>query len=248
MPRTNDGTELFRKLDTLQVFRIAASGGDSTLAAALTGQSGATAGASTANVTSMTGFASGDPVMIIGTGGTELNAITGVTPTTAVPLLYKAAFSQASGARFVEAVGSSLAHIGDEGIALSATAPLTPINSALTSLAIAYIYGYGELQATFQLLGFNIENLQTWLGITEGVAGAGSSADPWQGKLSGADIGQQTTQCFRATGTRHDGKTVMVDFLDGRVEPNGAVTMQRTQKTAIPCNLRFTQAVIRLYT
>ena len=246
--RTNDGTELFRKLDSLQVFRIVSGGGDSTLGAALSGQNGSTAGASVANVTSMTNFTSGDPVMIIGTGGTELNAITAVTPTSAIPLLYKAAFSQASGARFVEVVGPSLAHICDEGIALSATAPLTAINSAFSSLAIAFIYGYGELTAALTLLGFNIENLQTWLGITEGVAGAGTSGDPYQGKLSGGDVGTQTTQCFRAMGTRHDGKNVMVDFLDGRIEPNGAINLQRTQKAGIPCNIRFTQAVVRIYT
>lgn len=242
MPRTLDFNELFRKLDSLQVFRQVSGGGSTSLAAALA------SAASVVNVASMTSFASGDPVFIIGSGGTELNAITAVTPTSAVPLLYKANFAQASGASFVEAVATSLGHIQANGIVMNASQPMTPINSAFDALPLTYIYGYGELSATFGLLGFNGLNLQTALGIPESEQGAGTSGDPYQVGLSGATMGTQGIQCFRAMGSRHDGKTIMLDFNNAKIAMEGAVNLQRTAEAAIPCSIKFTTAVLRIYT
>lgn len=242
MPRTNDFNELFRKLDSLQVFRQVSGGGSTSLAAALA------SAAAVANLAATTSFASGDPVFIIGSGGTELNAITGVTPTTAVPLLYKANFAQASGASFVEAVATSLGHIEEGGIVLNASQPMSPINSAFDALPLTYIYGYGELEATFGLLGLNGLNLQTALAIPESEQGAGTAGDPYQVGLSGATMGTQGIQCFRAMGSRHDGKTVMLDFNNAKISMNGGVNMNRTAPAVIPCTIKFTTAVLRVYT
>lgn len=243
MPRTNDFNELFRKLDSLKVFRLVTSSpGSTTLAASLA--SGATA----ANLTSTTNFTSGDPVFIIGDGGCELNGITATTPTTAVPLLYKANFAQSSGASFVEAVSTDLGHIEEGGLVLNASQPLSPINSAFQALPLTYIYGYGEFEATFGLLGFNGLNFQTALGIPESEQGTGTPSDPYQVGLSGAAMGTQTIQCFRATGTRHDGKTIIFDLNNAKISMNGAVNLNRTAPAVVPCSIKFTTAVLRIST
>lgn len=241
MPRKNDGTELLKRLDTLQVFRQVSGGGNTTLAATLT------AGATAVNLTASTSFTANDPIFLQGAGGFELNAITATTPTTAVPLLYKAAFGQPAGARVIEAVASNLAHITEDGLSWSASANLTDVFSALQSGAIARIFGQGTQEVGFSLLGFNGLNLQTWLGMPEAETGAGSSADPYQVALGGSTMGTQGLQCIRATGTRFDGSTVQLDFNDAVLIPSGAVTMNRSAAAALPCTLRFSDAVVRIW-
>lgn len=242
MARLNTGREIWKSLDTLTVFRQVSGGGSTTAAAAIT------AGATAANFASTTNFTASDPLFIIGASGAELNAIgAAVTPTTAVPLLYPAAIANPSGSQLLEAVASVLGHVQQGGLSFNGTAPLVPIFSALQHTPIAYIRGYGELTASFALLGFNVENLHTVFGITESLGGAGTSADPYRGAILGAAMGTVGTQCFRATGTRMDGSTVLVDFNDAYIEPQGQITLSRGIETPIPCNLRFTSAVIRYY-
>ncbi len=240
MPRLNSGLELFRKLDTLQVFRQAGSV-QTTAAAAITSSAG------TINMTATTGFTAADVIAIVGSGGAELNAITAVTPSTAVPLLYPALVANPSASIIYRMTGSSLAHITEEGIRLSGTAPLQAINSALAGAPIGYIYGYGELQASLALLGMNGLNLQTMFGITEAEIGAGSSASPYGVAVLGANIGSQAIQCVRATGTRVDGSTLIIDFNDVKIEPQGDIQLARNAAASLPINMRFTSLCYRQY-
>lgn len=240
MPRLNSGQELFRKLDTLQVFRQAGST-QTTLAAAVTAAQG------TVNVASASGFSANDSVVIVGQNGAELNGITAVTPTTAVPLLYPAAVAQPSGSLLYRVTASNLAHIAEEGVRFSGSAPLTPINSALAGAPIGYLYGYGEFQAQLALLGLNGLNLQTIFGITESEIGTGASTAPYAVALLGANIGSQGIQCVRLVGTRVDGATVIVDFNDCKIEPQGDVQFARASVTQLPLLLRCTSVVYRQY-
>lgn len=241
MPRSNNGQELFRKLDTLQVFRQA--GSTQTTAAAQI-----TAGQAAVNFAATTGFTANDAVLLLGSGGAELNGITALTPTTAVPLLYPAIVPNPSGTQILRVTGVSLGHIGEDGIQLGGSAPLVAINSALAGAPIGYIYGYGELTAALSLLGFNNLNLQTMFGITEAEIGTGASTAPYAAAILGANIGTQAAQCVRATGTRVDGTNVIVDFNDCKIEPQGTINLQRTAPTTLPINLRFTSMVVRQYT
>lgn len=241
MPRLNNGNELFRKLDTLTVFRQAGSTQTTTSAAI-------TASQATINIASGTGFTANDPVIILGDQGAELNAITAATPITAVPLLYPAIVPAAAGAQVYRAVATVLGEIEEAGIRLSGSAPLTPINSALKSVPVGYIYGQGELQAALGLLGFNALNLQTMFGITEGEIGSGSTAAPFAAAILGQNIGTQGIQCVRATGTRVDGATVILDFNNCKIEPQGEIPLQRTAAVPLPINLRFTSMVYRQIT
>jgi hypothetical protein len=240
MPRLNSGLELFRKLDTLQVFRQA--GSTQTTAAAAIGSS-----AGTVNFTATTGFTAADAIAIVGSGGAELNAITAVTPTTAVPLMFPALVTNPSGSVIYRMTSTSLAHITEEGIRLGGTAPLTAINSALAGAPIGYIYGYGELQASMSLLGMNGLNLQAMFGITEAEIGAGSSASPHGVAVLGGNIGSQAFQCVRATGTRVDGTILIFDFNDVKIEPQGEISLTRNAAASLPINLRFTSLCYRQY-
>lgn len=238
MPRLNNAQELFRRLDSLQVFRQAGST-QTTLAAAYT------ASQATLNLTSSTGFTANDAVIVAGSDGAELLAITAVTPTSAVPLLQPAVLANPSGSLVYRATGVSLGELEEGGIRLGGQAPLVPINSALKGAPIAYFYGYGDFSASFGLLGFNVLNLQTMFGITESEVGSGVSATPWAGAFKGSNIGTQGIQVVRATGVRQDGQTVVVDFCDAKIEPQGEIALVRNAATPLPCNLRFTTMVVR---
>lgn len=242
MPRLNTGQELFKHLDSLSVFRVVSGGGSTTAAAAIT------AGATTLNFGSTTNFAASDPIILSGASATELLTIgAAVTPTTAVPLLRPAAAANPSGTAIYEAVETVLGHVQQGGVQLSGQAPLTAIFSAIRQSPLVYIRGYGELQASFGLLGFNIPNLMTAFGITEAEGGAGTSADPYRGFIGGSQIGTQGLQVFRATGTRFDGATIIADFCNAFVEPQGAISLARAAEAPIPVNMRFTDLFIRQY-
>lgn len=241
MPRLNTGQELWKSLDTLQVFRQVSAGGASSAAAAIT------AGATAVNFAATTLFTSGDPLFIVGSTGTELNAITATTPSTAVPLLYPAAMANPSGSQLLEAVATTLGHVSQQGLVVDPQSPLAAVFSALGHTPIGYLRGYGELTAQFALQGFNILNIQTLFGATEAEGGAGTSADPYRGAIVGASVGTQGIQCLRATGTRLDGSTVIVDLNGAIISPRGGIPLSRGQETSLPCDVRFTSWVVRIY-
>ncbi len=242
MPRTLNAQELFRRLDTFQVFRQVGS----TQAAAA---AQITAGQAVVNFTSTTGFTAADPIIMIGSGGAELNAIgAAITPTTAVPILYPALVPNPSGTQILRAAATNLGEIEEGGIRIAGSAPLVPINSALQGAPIHYISSVGELTASLGLLGFNGLNLQTIFSIPESEIGTGAASSPFGVAILGANIGLQGVQCFRATGTRVDGAVIQVDFNNARVEPQGEIPLQRTSSVPLPLLLKFTSMTYRQFT
>jgi len=240
MPRLNNGQEIFRKLDKLEVFRaVATTPGDQTITSAVA------VGASTVPVAAITNFTANDPVFLIGSGGLELNRIG--TPATTMPLLRKTGLAHLTGARLLEAIATDFGHIDESGVVMSPSAALTAIPSALSALPVQYISGVGEIGFNFNLLGFNLLNLCTIFGIPEAEQGAGTSGDPWQVFVSGAAMGTQGTQVIRATGTRHDGLNIEVDFLDVRVEVQGSVTLNRNAPAVLPFAGKCTALAMRIF-
>jgi hypothetical protein len=243
MPRALTGQDVWKSLNSLTLFKQVAAGGATTLAAAVT------AGATVGNFTATTNFTASDPLFIVGASGFELNAIgAAITPSTAVPLLYPTAMANPSGSQLLEAVAAVLGHIDPAGFSFGGTSPLVAINSALQHTPIAYIRGMGELTANFNLLEFNALNLQLMFGQVEDEAGAGTAANPYRAAILGGAIGGQGVQCLRATGTRMDGATILVDFNGALIEPTGQVALTRGAQTMLPCALRFTSLVARIYT
>lgn len=242
MPRLNDGTQLFKSISTLDVYRLAtATPGDTITTAAVS------VGASTVSVSATTSFASLDPVFIIGDGGVELNEIGGA-PALAMPVKYKTAFAQSTGARFVEALKTTLGYLSEEGASFSPSQSLSAILSANSATPLNYISGIAELSVSFGLLAFTGLNLQTMLGITEAETGTGVTADPYQYVVGGANIGTQGTQCFRLTGVLHSLQNFHMDFLNARVEVGGQVTMNRGAPAIYPVTIKFTSMVKRQWT
>lgn len=241
MPRNNTGLEVFRKLDSLLIFRQAGAIQTTTTGAI-------TAAQATFATAAMTGFTANDAVMIFGSNGVELNAVTALTPTSAVPLLYPALVPQASGAIVQRATSANLAHISDRGVVPSANFPLAAIMSALAATPIGYIPQAGEMSVSFDLLGMNGLNLQTVFGIPESEAGTGSSAAPYGVAMYGSIIGSQTPLCIRASGTRADGSTVIFDFCGAQIAPNGDLfALQRQNPSVLPCVASFQTLVYRQY-
>jgi hypothetical protein len=240
MPRLNNGTELWRKLDELAVYRIVSAGGSQAFTAS------ATAGATTVTLGSSTLFTLNDPVIISGPGGVELNVIG--TPATAMPLIYKLGAAQDTSQGTVtmyEAVKTVLGHLTEDGAALNGTFTQNEVRSAIADLPIAYFGAQAGISFTFNLLGFNVLNFQTAFGITESEQGAGTQADPYQAYFGGSSFGTQTTQCFRFTGSRHDGSAVHVELYDGRIEIGGSTSLNRTAPASIPCTVKGTAFRVR---
>jgi len=240
MPRINNGGELFKQLDSIEKYVQVAGGDQTATSAVVTGVTLVTVGATTS-------FASADPVFIIGDGGFELNEITG-TPATAMPLKWKTQFAQSVGARLLEAQKIVLGDIGQDGVQLTPSQQLTAIFSAISSVPIAQIASPVELQATFGLLGWNNLNLQTFFGITEGETGAGTAADPYTAMVGEANINNAGYQAFRFTGKLFDGRTVMVDLLDARIQVSGSIQFNRQSPAILPVTLKFNNLIQRIST
>lgn len=241
MPRLNSGQEIFKELTSLSKYIIQPTtpGDELTTVAVAVGDS-------TVTVAGTTNFADLEPVFIIGDGGTELNAIAG-SPVAAMPVLYKTAFAQSIGARFVEALEIPLGHIDEAGVTYGATRPLTPVESAVSRLPIAFIAQGADMVAGFNLLGYNNLNLQEALGMTENETGAGTLADPYQVGIGRLDIGNQGVQCYRALGVRKDLSTVQVDFLNATVEVSLNSALGANTPATYAVSIKFTELVQRIW-
>lgn len=242
MPRQLDNTEYYRKITDVSLYTIQSGTiGDTTT----TGSNAA--GAATCNVTAITNFTNGDPVFIIGDGGFELNAING-TVATAMPMARKLLFTQAAGARFVEAVRKQLGRIEVSGVTFSPSRTNTAIEAADIDPPMGYIDGTLELGGSFSMLGFNPENFAVMCGFAENVTGTGTSADPYQMVYGATNQAVLSNICFRVTGLRGDGKTFEFDFLNCRIEVQGQVQMGKNAVAAIPVSVKAGHTVKRYWT
>ena len=239
MPRQNDGTELWKALTDLSAYRIAAAGGDTIVTPSIS------VGMSSVSVSATTGFASLDPIAIVGTGGVELNAIGGA-PAIAMPLKYKTAFAHAAGARFVEMAVAALGHLEEGGIAVDPSMDQIAINSAIATGPVAYMIASGELKFGFGLLGFNGPNWQFWTGTPEAEIGTGVAADPYQVGIGVASMGTEGLMVLRASGFLQNGKNVFVDFCNARVSPTGGLKINRKEAAILPCQVSCTNIVVRI--
>lgn len=240
MPRSNTGAELFKQLDSVEKY-ISAAAGDQVISAAVA------TGVTLVTVAGSTSFASADPVLIIGDGGVELNEITGA-PSTAMPLKYKTQFAQSAGGRLLEMTKIIVGDIEQGGVVISPSQQLTSIYSAIASVPIAAIASPVEMSATIPLLGWNNLNLQTFFGITEAESGTGTAADPYTMNVGESNVNGVGYQAFRLTGKLFDGRTVLIDLIDARVQIGGSMTFNRQTPAVIPVTIKFNNLIQRIYT
>lgn len=241
MPRLNNGLEILKGISKIELFSLATGTIGDTVTTEQLAQN-----AADVDVSAMTNFTAADPVFIIGDGGLELNAI-GTPATTPMPLKYKAALPQSTGARLVEAVGRNIGHVTEAGVQYAANLALTPINASTSITPLAYQRGQGELRANWALRGFNNLNWQIIHGQEEGEGGAGTAADPHQVVVSGQTLGTHGLLCARIHGYRFDGKLVMQDYLNCTIEVQATVNLGGTTPAELPMAVRFDAMVQRIW-
>ena len=239
MPRQNDGTELFRRLTALDLYRIQTTTPGDTITTAAVATS-----ATTVSISATTNFTTSDNVFIIGDGGFELNQLTGALAL-AQTVKYRTAFAQSTGARFVEAQQVPLGKIDEDGFSFNPSRDVTEIFSAQDDAAIALVDGPLSLNGGCGLLGFNPENLQLMLGFAETIGGAGTAGDPFYGVIGAVGQSNLSLFAFRVSYIRHDGKTGHFDLLNCRIVTSGTLQMARAAKAPYPVGVKFTQMVNR---
>lgn len=240
MPRLLTDNPIWRKITALDMYEIASGTiGDTTT-------TGAVAQAATSiPITATTNFTAGDPAFLIGDGGFELISAIGTPNVTQTITNQKIFFPQSTGARFVEAVKTALGRLSKDGLGLSPTKTLTAIEAADRDLPVAYIESATELEVSFGLLEFTGVNLQLITGFADEEIGTGTSSDPYTTGLGKLNQTLRSNICFRATGVRHDGKNIQMDFLNARIQVSGTIQMNRSQEAITPGSLKFTQMIMR---
>jgi hypothetical protein len=238
MPRTNDNRELLKQLDLVERF-VQTTGGDQTATAAIV------AGLTLATIAASTSFASADPVLIVGDGGTELNEITG-TPATAMPLKYKIQLAQSIGARVLEMQKLTLGDIDPGGVKIASSQQLNAIMSAISNTPIAQYASPVELSFEIPLIGMNNLNLAAFFGITEAETGAGTTADPYALTAGQDNINTQGYLAYRVSGTLFDGRRIYFDIVDARQSANGTLQINRQAPTIITLSGKFNVLTTRI--
>lgn len=241
MPRQNDGTELWRKLLSVDLYTLQTGTiGDTTVTPAVLGDGTET----TLTVAAITNFTVSDPAFIIGDGGVELVKIG--TPNTTMPISFKPKIPQSAGARFVEARKIPLGKPSDAGVSISPSKQLTEIFSAVDDLPVAYVDGPLSLDIAVPLLGYNELNLALMGGFSQDLStGAGTTADPTSYGIHGATA-PLLTAALTIRGYRHDNKYVLIDLLDARFQSNGSIDHNRQAPAVIPVSCKARGLVIRI--
>lgn len=213
MPRTNNGSELPRYLNSVKkgIYSTGTFGSTVTTGPIV-------AGDVSADITATTNFANGDFVIINGDGGVELTKISGTPATTDCPVDRPLYTAQSTGATFIEATVFSLGHVDKAGAKIGGSATLTPIEAATSRVPIAYFSDTAKLSFEIPLLGFNNLNLQAAFGITEGESGSGTSSAPYAILINGSNVGNQGVQVFRLAGVTKGGGNYELDILDATIE------------------------------
>lgn len=240
MPRLNNGLEILKGLSKIELYSlVTTTPGDTVTTAPLA------AGASTIDVSAITNFTAGDSIFLIGDGGMELNAVG--APNATMPLKFKAALAQGTGARMVEAVARNIGHVTEAGVQYSANVQLTPINASTSVTPLNYQRGAGELRANWALRGWNNLNWLLAHGQDETETGAGTAIDPWQALVSGQTLGTHGLMCARIHTYRFDGLVVTQDFLNITVEVALQSALGGTAPAELPMAVRFDAAVQRIW-
>lgn len=213
----NDGGEIYKYLTNVQLFVVDPAGLDTTTTQPITNDM------ATTTLTSITGLSGGEFLGIFGTGGGELMELTSAATLTATwkwPLLVP----QASGARVVEVLGSSLLHIAEGGVQIGASGTTSPINAATSRTAVANYPGTTELTFSIPTMGQNNQNLAAAFGAPLAEIGDGTSTDPWGFAIGGHNIGTLGLAFVRLSGTLFNGDIAILDLTNVTIEPNTSAT------------------------
>lgn len=240
--RLNNGTELARFLKTIKKFYIPTTTPtvDTTAAAILVDDDDVT-------VSTFASWATGDDIIVEGTGGMELNKL-GTKPGSSAPIPVVRPFmlAQDTAASIKKATMKDLGYIEDAGGTFATSASKTGIGAANARSAIAYIDGdTPEQQFSFSLRESSLRNIATAYGADEdSIRGTGTSTDPYRLLIAPDTIGSQGNFCLRASGLYVNGKTLHADIMNCFPEVNvSAQFVGKGSPTVWGVSVKFTHLV-----
>lgn len=242
MPRLNNGLEVLKGISKIEAFSpLATTPFDQNTTVAIVAQD------STFTVAATTNATAGDPILISGDGGSELNEIK-ATVNVVMPVKWKLLTAQSIGARALEMVARTLGHVDTGGVKIDNSLQLIDVDAATSAVAIAQIRGAGALKASFNLRGWNTQNWLFAHGSDESETGVGSAADPYQSLINGFIIGTHGTLALRVTGSRVDLKTVTWDFCGVTMEVKVSTSLGAKEPATLPVAFSYTSLIQRIWT
>lgn len=240
MPRLNTAGEVLQTLSSVELYTEPST----PVTATTSGAIAALASVAPFTITPV-GFANGDPVYFVGSGGPELNAISG-SPAASLPLAFKAGQPQIAGAVMHKMVKADLGYIEQNGVKGHVQLTQNPILAANSRAPVSYTRGVGELSGSLSLYGVNLENLALFFGIDASqISGSGTQIDPYQLVIGGTTLASHGLMAIRAKGVRDDLVNVWQDFNGVTITPNGDIVVANQGPTIIPIAYRYLNSIVR---
>ena len=237
MARRNLKGELFAHISDAGVFRDTAGGGSSTAAAALP----AAGSYSTLNVASGTNFTAADFYRLRAIDNyPEIGQVDAITINAITPR-YPLHRALVVGDPVVEQSQVSFGHISQEGVKYNLAVSQEDVHAANRRLWIAQLMGYAKITLDFSVLGFNLENILSALGMLDtsaNILGTGTAADPTRAFIDGTKIREQNDLCWYVNGTRKDGRTLLMQAWGCELDYS-AVEHSLARGKAAPIALRL---------
>lgn len=237
MARLNKKAELWSFLSDAGVFRDAVAG-----AAATTVASGGAAGATTVTVVSSTGFLDQDYIRFRSAETVEINQQFGAPAGNVITVKFNFAIACTAGDAVVRQVQTSIGHISDTGVKVDIKGDHNVVKSAVRRLALAYLIGHVEIEAEWDMIGYNLENFATSLGMLEGdITGAGTAGNPSRLFANPDLYDEQNDLSFYFQGSRKDGTLIFGMLWGCEVDFSAAQSQfQRGKEAMLPIRVRVT--------
>lgn len=237
MARTNRKSELVSHISDIGVYTDTAGGGSSTITGAL--PSVDTLGVQ--NAVSGTGFANNDFYRLRALDNKpEIGQVASIL-TNAITPKYRLMRALAVGDPIVEQTRTSLGHVAAGSVRFSLTGQTQNVRSETLRRTFANLIGTLRWNVEFSLLGFNLENFMTTLGMLDtsaNILGAQTQADPLRTFVNGEKVREQNDRIWYVNFVLKDGSTCLLDLAGVEVD-YGAMKkkLQRGQTTVVPVKL-----------
>lgn len=181
------------------------------------------AAAAAVTVTTFGSWATADDIIVVGSGGMELNRF-GTKPGSAapIPLRRPAVLAQDTGAVISKATRADLGYIEDAGGSFGGSASKTGIGAANAVGAIAFIDGEpAEPSFSWGVRESDLKNILGAYGIDEdAIVGAGTDADPYVAYIGSDNIGSAANFCLRLSGLLVNNRTQYAELWNCTPEVN----------------------------
>jgi hypothetical protein len=241
--RRNLKGELFAHITDVGVFRDTAGGGSSTIASTLP----AIGTYNVHNVASGTNFAIGDFYRLRALDNyPEISQVDSIAVNAITPR-YPLHRAVVVGDPAVEQTQVSFGHLAQDGVKYNLAVTSEDVHAANRRLWLAQLMSYAKITVEFSVLGFNLENVMSALGMLDtnaNILGAGSQADPNRAFIDGTKLKEQNDLCWYVNGTRKDGRVLLMQAWGCELDYTAVEqALARGKAAMIPIRLTPTHAV-----